>query len=78
MLAHADMQPAERAAVETAINDPVMLRKWCNKINDTCPPPDDIPEYVLYSGGEFMDRLWDWFKENWPTLLKLLLTLLVL
>lgn len=76
MLAHdKTMQPAERAAVERAIKEPALLQKWCDKTNEVCPSP---PDYVLYAGGEFMDRLWTWFKENWPTILKLLLSLLVL
>lgn len=74
-----EMQPEERAAVERALNDPALLQQWADKINEACPDAPEDTEIRLYgANGEFLDKLWDWFKANWPTILKLLLSLVVL
>jgi len=78
---HSDeLQPEEKLALERALHEPELMSKWCDKINGVCKgEPDNTPEYRLYgANGEFVDKLWAWFKENWPTILKLLLSLVVL
>lgn len=71
-----ELQPEQRAAVERALKEPELMSKWCDKINGTFK---DEPQYLLYgANGEFAEKLWQWFKENWPTILKLLLSLVVL
>jgi len=74
---HGDsMTSEERAAVERALLDPALLQKWADEIDAKCAPPnDELP--MLGANGEFIDKLWNWFKENWPTILKLLLSLLI-
>lgn len=68
-----DMLPQEKAAVQRAINEPVLLGQWLDKINEIKDQPDDN-----LMQGIAWDKVWDWFKANWPTILKLLLSLLVL
>jgi hypothetical protein len=73
-----ELQPEERAAIERALREPDVMAAWCDKINEIPGEPAE-PEYILYGAkGEFADKLWSWFKENWPTILKLLLSLLVM
>lgn len=76
---HGDKMTAEeRTAVERALQTPDLMEKWCAKINEELPDAPEEPKYIMYgANGEFIDKLWQWFKENWPTILKLLLSLLV-
>lgn len=68
-----EMLPQEKAAVQRAINEPVLLGQWLDKINEIKDQPNDN-----LMQGIAWDKVWDWFKANWPTILKLLLSLLVL
>jgi hypothetical protein len=61
-------------AVEKALKDPALMQQWGDKIREARldPPPENMLQGIAW------DKVWDWFKANWPTILKLLMSLLVL
>lgn len=68
-----EMTPPQREAVQRALADQVLLTQWNEKINEIKGQPEDN-----LMQGIAWDKVWDWFKANWPTILKLLLSLLVM
>jgi hypothetical protein len=73
LMRHGDeMTPPQREAVERALADPVLLKRWADKVNEIKDQPSDLMQGIAW------DRVWDWFKANWPTILKLLFSLLIM
>lgn len=56
--------------------DPDTVAKWKLEVEKKVPGAP----WAVKTGTDFRDKfseIWDWFIENWPTILKLLLTLMV-
>ena len=54
--------------VKEAVKDPELLRWWQADVERNCQAP--------WRDGKFdFSEIWEWFKENWPTILKILLTI---
>jgi hypothetical protein len=66
-----EITQVEIDAVERACNDPDLLSKWNKAIKEARLNPDDR------IGAINWQNVADWFAANWPTLLKLLFTLLI-
>ncbi|MHC4702591.1 MAG: hypothetical protein ACYTFQ_18670 [Planctomycetota bacterium] len=54
--------------VKEAVQDPELVRWWQADVERNLQAP--------WRDGEFdFAAIWEWFKENWPTILKILLTI---
>lgn len=56
--------------------DPATVKKWRSAVEKGV---SGAP-WLVKTGGDWRERLteiWDWFIENWPTILKIILSLLV-
>jgi hypothetical protein len=62
------MTRAEYEQVKEACKDPEMVARWQAEVEQSYHTP--------WREGRFdMGVIWEWFKENWPAILKVLLTL---
>lgn len=67
-----EISQVEIDAVERVCNDPELLSKWNKEIKAArLNPYDGTTQAINWSS------VWDWFAANWPTILKLLFTLLL-
>ncbi|KPK54994.1 MAG: hypothetical protein AMS22_05055 [Thiotrichales bacterium SG8_50] len=53
--------------VKEAVQNPELVARWQAEVERTCRTP--------WQDGLDMEKIWEWFKENWPTILKILLML---
>lgn len=62
------MTREEYEQVKEAVKNPEVVARWQAKVEETHKTP--------WRNGNFdFSEIWEWFKENWPTILKILLTL---
>jgi methionine synthase II (cobalamin-independent) len=61
----------EYRKVREASRDPVMVAKWEAEVERQLGAPWKAKGAIDWAS------IWEWFLENWPTILKILLTLLV-
>jgi hypothetical protein len=75
-----DISWEELHAVRVACRDDEVLTRWNQEITRARLNPWENGG-VLTSGSGFgnaVSNLWDWFKANWPEILKILMTILPL
>lgn len=58
-----------------ATNDPIVLDEWNYQIEEARLNPWDNKTQLM---GFSWSDLWDWFEENWPQILEMLLMILPL
>ena len=69
---HGLMSRSDYRKVVTASRDPDMVAKWEAQVKRQVGAPWEASTEF----GIDWSSIWEWFKENWPTILKILLTLL--
>ena len=62
--------------IKNGSRDSIMVQKWQNAIEQQIPGAPWLRKGD-FDWRELLHQIWEWFLENWPTILRIILALLV-
>lgn len=69
------MTDEQMAAVDAVVNDPVKLAELNERVEKDVNPWNRADGLIGADWREWLANVWDWFVENWPTILKIIITI---
>ena len=69
------MTDEEMRAVEVVVNDPKALAELNERVERDVNPWNRADGLIGVDWKTWLANLWDWFVENWPTILRIIMTI---